>query len=441
VQSSIATELDFAPTSKRQILTAASASILGFALDLFDLYLLLYVAPVIGKLFFPSESPTLSLAAVYASFAVSLLMRPIGSALFGSYGDRNGRKAAMLFAFVGVGISTAAFGFLPTIAQAGETGTILFLLLRLVQGVFVGGVVASTHTIATETVPPSWRGSMSGLIGGGSAAVGALFASIVFWVNSYIFPGDAFEVWGWRCMFFSGILSAVLGFLVFNALEETPFFKKLEHKSDPSAAKARAPLRTLFSPEYRAILFTNLLVTCGAGVAYYLTSGYMPTFIKVVNRVPYGDAAAILIGCSISGFLGSLIAGHVSTVIGRKPAMIIFGLATAVTMPLSYVALGATQDLMAVAVLAIAITFLGNMPLGPVLIFLNERFPTRIRASGTGLSWNVGFAFGGTMPTFVSLLSKGIDQVPASLAMFLFSGSVLFLIGAFVIPETKGKFQ
>lgn len=441
MQSSIVTELDLAPTSNKQIITAAFASILGFSLDLFDLYLLLYVAPVIGKLFFPSESPTLSLAAVYASFAVSLLMRPIGSALFGSYGDRNGRKAAMLVAFVGVGISTAAFGFLPTMAQAGEVATIIFLLLRLVQGVFVGGVVASTHTIATETVPPSWRGSMSGLIGGGSAAVGALFASIVFWVTSYFFPGDAFEVWGWRCMFFSGILSAILGFLVFNALEETPFFKKLETKSDPKAAKARAPLRTLFSSEYRSILFTNLLVTCGAGVAYYLTSGYMPTFIKIVNHVPYADAAAILIGCSISGFLGSLIAGHVSTIIGRKPAMITFGLATALTMPLGYLALGSANDLMLIAALAIALTFLGNMPLGPVLIFLNERFPTRIRASGTGLSWNVGFAFGGTMPTFVSLFSRGVDNVSTSLALFLFGGSILFLIGAFVIPETKGKFQ
>jgi MFS transporter, MHS family, proline/betaine transporter len=441
MQATIVTELDFAPVSKKQILTAAFASILGFALDLFDLYLLLYVAPVIGKLFFPSASPTLSLAAVYASFAVSLLMRPIGSALFGSYGDRNGRKAAMLVAFVGVGISTAAFGFLPTIVQVGEVATIIFLLLRLVQGVFVGGVVASTHTIATETVPPNWRGSMSGLIGGGSAAVGALLASIVFWVTSYFFPGDAFEVWGWRCMFFSGILSAILGFLVFNALEETPFFKKLEINPDLRAAKAHAPLRILFSSEYRSIFLTNLLVTCGAGVAYYLTSGYMPTFIKIVNHVPYGDAAAILIGCSISGFLGSLIAGHVSTMIGRKPAMITFGLATALTMPLGYLALGNANDLMLIAALAIALTFLGNMPLGPVLIFLNERFPTRIRASGTGLSWNVGFAFGGTMPTFVSLFSKGIDNVSTSLALFLFGGSILFLIGAFIVPETKGKFQ
>ena len=347
----------------------------------------------------------------------------------------------MFVAFVGVGISTAAFGFLPTIAQAGEVATIIFLLLRLVQGVFVGGVVASTHTIATETVPPSWRGSMSGLIGGGSAAVGALFASIVFWINSYFFPGDAFEVWGWRCMFFSGILSAILGFLVFNALEETPFFKKLESKSDPGATKARAPLRTLFSSEYRSVFFINLLVTCGAGVAYYLTSGYMPTFIKIVNHVPYTAAAAILIGCSISGFLGSLIAGHVSTMIGRKPAMITFGLATTLTMPLGYLALGSSNDLMLVAALAIALTFLGNLPLGPVLIFLNERFPTRIRASGTGLSWNIGFAFGGTMPTFVSLFSKGIDNISTSLALFLLGGSILFLIGAFIIPETKGKFQ
>jgi MHS family proline/betaine transporter-like MFS transporter len=148
--------------------------------------------------------PTLSLAAVYASFAVTLLMRPVGSAVFGHYADVHGRKNAMLVAIVGVGISTAAFGLLPTIAQAGLFAPGLFLILRLVQGIFVGGVVASTHTIGTESVSPNWRGAMSGLVGGGGAGIGALLASFVFLIMSSIFPGDAFAVWGWRCMFFSG---------------------------------------------------------------------------------------------------------------------------------------------------------------------------------------------------------------------------------------------
>src|ERR1700744_3563075 len=136
----------------RQMRNAIIASVLGWSLDLFDLFILLYVAPVIGALFFPSSVPTLSLAAVYASFAVTLLMRPVGSAVFGHYADVHGRKSAMFVAIVGVGLSTAAFGLLPTIAQAGFVAPCLFLVLRLVQGVFVGGVVASTHTIGTETV-------------------------------------------------------------------------------------------------------------------------------------------------------------------------------------------------------------------------------------------------------------------------------------------------
>src|SRR3984957_18130551 len=186
-----------AAAGNRQMVSAIIASVLGWSLDLFDLFILLYVAPVIGALFFPSTNATLSLAAVYFSFAVTLLMRPIGSALFGHYADAHGRKGAMTIAVTGVGIATAAFGILPTIQQAGIVAPIAFLVLRLVQGIFVGGVVASTHTIGTESVPAKWRGAMSGLVGGGGAGIGALLASFVFLITSSIFPGDAFAVWGW----------------------------------------------------------------------------------------------------------------------------------------------------------------------------------------------------------------------------------------------------
>src|SRR5579871_613163 len=210
------------PVSTRQTRNSIIASVLGWSLDLFDLFILLYVAPVVGALFFPSSLPTLSLAAVYASFAVTLLMRPIGSALFGHYADVHGRKGAMLIALIGVGISTAAFGVLPTVAQAGVIAPVIFLILRLVQGVFVGGVVASTHTIGTESAPPQWRGTMSGLIAGGGAGIGALLASFIFLIASSLFPGDAFALWGWRFMFFCGLLSSLLGWFIFTHLEESP---------------------------------------------------------------------------------------------------------------------------------------------------------------------------------------------------------------------------
>ena len=438
------------PVNQRQIMGAVMASCMGWALDLFDLFVLLYVAPIVGRLFFPSEHAMLSLAAVYASFAVTLLMRPLGSALFGSYADRHGRKGAMIVAVVGVGMSTAAFGLLPTVAQAGLLAPILFLLLRLIQGVFVGGVVASTHTIGTESVAPKYRGAVSGLIGGGGAGLGALLASVTFLAMSALFPGDAFDVWGWRCMFFTGIISSVLGLFVFNSLEESPLWKKLAAEKAAKAAAqlksapvevVRSPLKTLFSRDYRKILFVNLLLTIGGGSGYYLTSGYLPTFLKVVSHAPNGAAAAILMICSIAVVIASIAAGHLSTFIGRKGAFVWIGLIRLVALPALFLLLPTADSIVMVGVYAVLLSALGSAGYAPILIFLNERFPTSIRATGTGLSWNIGFAIGGVMPTAVSLVAKDASQLPMTLAIFVGAISVIFLVGAFVVPETLGKLE
>lgn len=426
----------------RQRTNAIIASVLGWALDLFDLFILLYVAPVIGALFFPSSLPTLSLAAVYASFAVTLLMRPIGSAIFGHYADVHGRKGAMLVAIIGVGVSTAAFGVLPTIAQIGVAAPVIFLLLRLVQGVFVGGVVASTHTIGTESVPPGWRGAMSGLVGGGGAGIGALLASFVFLITSSIFPGDAFAVWGWRFMFFSGLLSSLLGWFIFKNLEESPFFREQQQKrAAMKTGVSPSPVKTLFGRKYRNVLLLNLLITFGGGAGYYLTSGYLPSFLKVVNGVPNNVSSLILMGASVAALISAVLIGALSDAIGRKKTFLLVGVCLAVSLPMCYLGLAKAVDTTTITLYAFAIAFLGNAGYAPVLIFLNERFPTELRASGTGLSWNIGFALGGMMPTFVSLASAGPAQIPMSLAIFAAVIFVIYLIGALLIPETKGDFR
>jgi MHS family proline/betaine transporter-like MFS transporter len=438
---------------QKQVMGAVFASCLGWALDLFDLFVLLYVAPVVGRLFFPSEHAMLSLAAVYASFAVTLFMRPLGSAWFGSYADRHGRKGAMIFAVVGVGLSTAAFGLLPTVAQVGMIAPLLFVVLRLVQGVFVGGVVASTHTIGTESVAPRYRGAVSGLIGGGGAGLGALLASLTFLAMSALFPGEQFDVWGWRCMFFTGIISSMLGLFVFNSLEESPLWKKLAAEKAAKAAAiasrdgisnapaevVRSPLRTLFSRDYRSILLVNLLLTIGGGSGYYLTSGYLPTVLKVVSHVPNGSAAAILMISSIGVVIASVAAGHLSTFIGRKSTFIWIGLIRLFALPALCLLLPTAQSITMIGVYAVVLSALGSAGYAPILIFLNERFPTAIRATGTGLSWNIGFAIGGMMPTAVSLVAKDASELPLTLAIFVGVISVIFLAGAFVVPETLGK--
>ncbi|GGF00803.1 hypothetical protein GCM10011611_02970 [Aliidongia dinghuensis] len=432
--------LDAVEATPRQTFFAIAASCLGWSLDLFDLFILLYVAPTIGALFFPSQFPTLSLAAVYASFAVTLLMRPVGSAVFGSYADRHGRKGAMVVAVVGVGISTAAFGTLPTLQQAGLISPVLFLILRLVQGVFVGGVVASTHTIGTESVSPKWRGTMSGLIGGGGAAVGALLASIVFLVTSSIFPGDSFAAWGWRCMFFAGILSSVLGLAVFNSLEESPLWRLAQAKKALSSDR-RSPLATLFSADHRGVLLVNLMITIGGGAGYYLTSGYLPSFLKIVNKLPGTTTSLILMGASVGALIASLVVGWISDQVGRKPTFIVIGLVNLILIPVCYRAMAGVTDVAVVTGCAIALAFLGNAGYAPVLIFLNERFPTSLRATGTGLSWNIGFAIGGMMPTFVSLASPTPTDLPLSLSIFAGGVFLLYLIGSFIVPETRDRMR
>lgn len=428
------------PVERRHMLNAIFASCFGWALDLFDLFILLYVAPVIGAAFFPSERPTLSLAAVYASFAVTLLMRPIGSAIFGHYADTHGRKRAMIVAMVGVGVSTASFGLLPTIHQVGLIAPVLFLLLRMVQGVFVGGVVASTHTIGTESVPPHWRGWMSGLVGGGGAAIGALLASFVYLVTAALFPGESFSQWGWRVMFFSGLLSAVLGLFIFRALEESPFFKNLQKAKAEGTVQAHPPLKTLFSADYRTVLLLNLLLTAGGGTGYYLSSGYLPTFLKLINNVPNTTAALILMAASASAFIAAVLFGWISDQIGRKMTFIFVGLCAAILLPFCYVGMARADDLTTIVLYSLAIAFLGNAGYAPILIFLNERFPTALRATGTGLSWNIGFAIGGMMPTFVSLASPTPADLPLFLSIFVCAAFVIYLVGALIVPETKGRF-
>lgn len=423
--------------TQRQILTAGFASVAAWSFDLFDLFILLYVASTIGPLFFPSEVETLSLAAVYASFAVTLLMRPLGAAVFGNYADRHGRKRAMTTAILGVGVFTALMGTVPTITQIGLLAPIIFLVLRIAQGIFVGGVVASTHTIGTETVPEKWRGLMSGLTGGSAAGLGALFASFTFFVASSLFPGEAFSAWGWRVMFFTGLIGAILSLFVFRSVQESPIWQQQERRT----AIRRAPLKTLFSREHLPVFLMCLMISTGAGTQYYLTAGYLPTFLDVVNEVPKIVASLVLIVSSLVVVVAAPLGGHLSETIGRKKTFIIAEVIALISLPLFYLQLASLPGSSTgwILLYAVLLAFFGKVAYAPLIIFLNERFPTEIRASATGLNWNVGFAIGGIMPTFVTLASPSTEDIPSRLMIFVVGASLLFLAGALLNPETRGN--
>lgn len=427
----------------RSPLPAAFASVLGWAFDLFDLFLLLYVAGPVGKHIFPAESETLSLALVFASFAVSIIMRPGGAAFFGELADRVGRKKIMVTVLAGVGLSTAAMGLVPTYAAAGVVAPILFLALRVVQGLFVGGVTATTHTLGTETVGPRWRGLMSGLIGAGGAGIGAAMASIVFIVVSALFPGDAFDEVGWRLMFFSGLLGALLSLFVLRKVEESPMWEEAQRRARESGVARptdRARFRDLATGPYKKIFFVNVAVAAGGGAMYYLTSGFLPTTLDAVLGLPSAARGEILLAASLGVVVAAAAGGELSERIGRRRTMLGFGAVNLVALPLLTWVLTALDpgNKAGIAVVAVVLTFLANAAYAPVLIFLNERYPTELRSRGTAVSWNTGFMIGGLLPTFVNLLSPTVDDLPLRLVIFLACAAAGFLAAVWVSPETRG---
>lgn len=438
-EATVADSVEQAP-SDRRVLASAFASVLAWSFDLYDLFLLLYVAPVIAPLFFPSHIPTLSLAATYASFAVTLLMRPVGSAAFGAFADRRGRKRAMVAAVCGVGIATTLLGLVPTVGAIGLGAPIVFLAIRLLQGFFVGGVVASTHTLATETVSPRLRGVVSGLVGAGGAGLGSIAASVAFFAVSALAPGSAFGAWGWRVMFFTGLISAAVSLFVFARVEESPIWAQQEARQ----RLQRAPLRTLLSGRRLSVLLVNLLLVAPAGTAYYLTSGYLPTFLKVVNGVTPVAAGVMLIVSSLAIVIAGLVGGQLSQVIGRKRTFLVLGVVDLLALAPVYLWLGALRPaggLLPIAIAVILLGFLGSALYAPILVFLNERFATPIRATGTALSWNVGFAIGGMMPTFVTLASPRLADITGRLVIFLVVAVLVYIAGALLVPETRGQLE
>jgi MHS family proline/betaine transporter-like MFS transporter len=417
-----------------RVVNTALFATLAWSCDLFDLFIILFVAPTIGDLFFPSNNPILSLAAVYASYAITLVMRPLGSAIFGPFADKHGRRHAMVVSVGGIGLVTGIMGLLPTINQVGALAPILFLTLRVLQGVFVGGVVSSSHTIGTETVAPNQRGLVSGIIGSG-AAIGSLLASGLYFIVSHIFPGQSFHAFGWRMMFFGGFLGAALSFLIHRLVQESPIW--LERKP----TRVSSPLKAILTRDYAKIHAVNFMIVIGAATQIYLTQSFLPAFLKLVNRLPEYDQGGILVTANFIAIVATPLFGAISDVVGRKRVFMGLAVTNLLFIPMCYLLLShlTDQDLGMIYLYAGVLTFCGNATLAPIIIFLNERFTTAARATGTSLSWNIGFAIGGMMPTFVTLASGSAQYVTATVLAFLSVAIVMYGIGAILIPETQGN--
>jgi MFS family permease len=411
-------------------------SFLGWSLDGYDIVLMLLVIPSVSQLFFPSENPIFSLLVAFASYTATLIMRPLGAAIFGIYGDKFGRKKSMIITILGFSVATFVTGLLPTYAMVGILAPSFLILTRMIQGIFAGGEWGSGAVITMESVPKQKRGLLSGFLQSGFS-FGFLLASIAFQIITISFVGNAFSEWGWRVLFFTGIIPGFIALFVRFRMDESALWleKQQNHRLE------KAPLRKIvFGKEHRKAFFLCVFVMTGLVYMYHGSIGFLPTLLQQFGHIDRTFVAPIMILATISSWLGMILTGWLSQKVGRKKAMIFFAIGSIIlVIPIAYGILGG--DLTATTLFVIVYAFVVSTASGPVPAFFSERFPTEVRNSAAGFAYNGGLIVGSWSPLIaVSLISLvNVEFIPIALGANIMIGAIILLVGTLLNPETKDR--
>ena len=425
------------PLSKQQK-AIVFGSWFGWSLDGYDLVLMLFVISSVNQLFFPSNDPTLSLLAAFGTYTIALVMRPVGGAIFGNFGDKHGRKKAMIITILGFSTVTFLTGLLPTWSTAGIMAPILLIILRFAQGLFAGGEWASGSVITMETAPKSMRGLLSGFVQSGYS-FGFVIASLAYGLVLTVYPGQLFIEIGWRVMFFTGIIPGLLALFIRLKMDESEIWLK---KTKEKRAIAKTPLKKVISDkEQRKRFLLALIVMTGLLYSYYTSIGLMPTFLEKYVRINKNEVAAIMIVVTVAAMIGTIFTGFISQHIGRMKTLTIFASASIIlAVPLLY-GLYHTTNISEKIMYASIVVFVSSTAFGPIPAFLSERFPTEIRNSASGFAYNGGLIIGAWSPLIAINLLSHVGQssffVPLALALNIIIGAVVIFTGSRVNPDTR----
>ncbi|EGP93978.1 MFS transporter [Nitrosarchaeum koreense] len=411
----------------------AIGSFLGWSLDGYDIVLMLLVIPSISQLFFPSADPVFSILATFASYTVTLIMRPLGSVIFGIYGDKFGRKKAMVITIMGFSIATFAVGLLPTYLMVGVMAPILLILVRLIQGIFAGGEWGSGAVLTIESIPKQKRGVISGFLQSGFS-FGFLLAAISFQIITILFPGQLFEEIGWRILFFTGIIPGFVALFVRLSMDESPLWIKKNKES----GLVKTPLKSIvFGKIHRKEFLLCAAIMTGLVYMYHGSISILPTYLGEFGDFQKEQIALIMIYATASSWVGMILTGWLSQKIGRKKSMLIFVSASIlVSIPLASAIL---NNLYGLVLYVIVYAIVISTASGPIPAYFSERFPTQIRNSAAGFSYNAGLIFGSWSPLialyFMSSVSK--ELVPVALGINIMIGSIILIIPTLLSRETK----
>lgn len=435
------------PEKKRALTTVIAASSVGTLIEWYDFYIFGSLATVIGLNFFPKDNPTAGFLSTLAVFATGFIVRPFGAVVFGWIGDKVGRKHTFLVTLLMMGGSTFLVGCLPTYAQVGVLAPALLLILRLVQGLALGGEYGGAATYVAEYAPTDRRGYFTSFIQT-TATLGLLVSLGVILAVQTNQPKEAFESFGWRIPFLISSLLVFFSYFIRKKLAESPLY--LEMKSQGKTSKN--PIKESFGNKKNLVLVLTVLfgATAGQGVVWYTGQFHAMNFMEKSLGIPSVDTKIII---AIVLFIATplfVFFGHLSDKIGRKKIMMAGCLLAAIAyFPIFSAMVGASgTDMLAKVpvphdpnyfllglLVFIQVVFV-TMVYGPIAAFLVELFPTKIRYTSMSLPYHIGNGvFGGLVPFIATWAGEATGNKLAGLWYPVGVAAMTFVIGSIFIKE------
>jgi MFS family permease len=422
------TELSTIGNESRSRRRAVIASTIGTVIEWYDFLLYAMAAGLIfPTLYFRNSDPIVAILNSFLVFAVGYIARPIGALVFGHYGDRLGRKGALVATVLLMGTGTFLVTFVPTYDQIGIWGAIMLCVLRFLQGVGVGGEWSGSILVAMEWAQAGKRGLFASWPQMG-LPLGGLLANLALGGASLV-TGAAFMTWGWRIPFALSLLLVAVGLYIRFGLEETPVFRKvLSEKRVEKLPVLQALRRT-----WRQILLTTLLRM--SELASYVVYGVF-VFAIGVQMLHFSHnfiLAAVLVGLAIESIVVPL-AGAISDRVGRK-RMFMFGVVLYGIWGFVYFA-GLSTGSPAIVALVIALSFIPHgIQYGPQGALIAENFPARLRYSGSSIGYQLASIVGGGLAPFIATALLARDRSGYLVAGYLLACSVISLTAATFMRE------